>query len=149
MQSDVKRRLRRKKLQWLLNRNTLDNTGTPVGYVIVPPALRVWPIPDKPYTAEFWYYNMPSIMAADTIPSFPDDWVLVKYVAIAGKEFTGEQPPGAAMQFAIAAANGLRQSGLGSEPEEDASALDPSFFRPTGSDMSYTSDWMGDSISNG
>ena len=144
MQTDVKRRLRRKKLQWLLSKNTLDSTGVPSGYVILPPNLQVWQIPDKSYTAEMWYYAMPQKLAADDVPSFPDDWVLVKYVTVAGKEFTGEQPPGAAMQFAISAANGLRQAGLGSEPEEDNTALDPSFFAPTGAEPGFTSAWMGD-----
>lgn len=125
---------------------TTGRTGIPVGYVVQGTGFVVAPTPDKDYTADFWYYAMPPTLAATDIPSFPDDWILVKYVTVAGKEFTGEQPPGAAMQFAIAAANGMRAAGLGSEPEEDALQPDPAFFRPTGSDMSYTSDWMGDSI---
>jgi hypothetical protein len=145
MQSDTKRRLRRKPLPWLLNRDTTQ-TGTPAIYVVLGTNLRVWPVPDKAYTAELWYYQLPATLDTDDKPIFPDDWTLIEYIRLRGKEFTGEAQPGSAMGFAAGIAAGLQKSGLGVEGEDDQLHLDSSFFQPTGQGGGSSADWMGEGI---
>ena len=103
--SGTKRRLLRKSLSWLLSRDTTgDAVGTPTAYVMLPPSLRIYPHPDKAYAAEFWYYSLPATLTAATIPNFPDDWTLVEFVRLRGKEWTGESAPGTALTFATSLA---------------------------------------------
>jgi hypothetical protein len=140
----VKRRLLRKSLTWLLSRDTTAaRTGTPEAYVVLPPSVRIYPHPDRSYAAELWFYSLPAALQAYTVPNFPDDWTLVEFVRLRGKEWTGEMQPGAALAFANALAADLQKSGLGNEADSDALELDRAFFHPSGSGSAQPWGWMG------
>jgi hypothetical protein len=141
----TKARLHRKSLPWLLGQDTtVDAVGQPSAYVLLPPNLRIHPHPVRSYAAELWYYALPALLLADTIPNFPDDWTLVEFVRLRGKEWTGESAPGAALAFASALCADLQKSGLGTEADADSLPLDSTVFRPTGSIDAGRWGWMGD-----
>ena len=140
----IRRRLERRSLTWLLDMDTeASRLGTPEAYVVLPPSIRIYPHPDKAYTAEFWYYTLPATLTASTIPDFPDDWVLIEFVRLRGKEWTGESAPGTAIAFGAAMCADLIKSGLGNTADSDALQMDRHFFRPTGSGGYDRNAWMG------
>lgn len=148
----VKRRLLRKSLTWMLGRDsTTDAIGTPQCYCITGTNLRIYPYPDKTYSGgEFWYYALPDKMDADTKPTFPDDWTLIEYVRLRGREWTNEAPPGTAIEFCNTVVSQLQAAGLGNEGENDALELDRGFFHETGAESSHHRwSWMGAPVVNG
>lgn len=99
-------------------------TGTTVRFDITPKQT-------FPYT--LWYYAMPSVLAATTIPPFPTDHAMIEFVFWRAMEWARKAPPGAAMKYLreveIAA---MRSAGLGQEPESDHVGLDPVQFHGRG-----------------
>lgn len=148
MQTDVKRRLKRRSMQWLLDQDSASNAtpDTPSDYVITGSTLRISPKPDRAYTGELWYYSLPAVLTANTVPTFPDDWSLVEYIRLRGSEWIGQSPSGAAMAYLAQIVNGLRSSGLGQESEETFFPLDRGSYRKTGSDYESGSSWLGDAV---
>lgn len=143
----IKRRLLRKSFSWLLSKDTTtDAKGTPEVYVILPNTIRVWPIPDTSYTAELWYYSLPTVLTPSQRPTFPDDWTLVEYVRLRGKEFTTEAEAGTAIKYARATISELLKSGLGIEGDLDDLPLDRGTWRGSGNTTSSMSDWMGPAV---
>lgn len=149
MQTDVKRRLKRRSLQWLLDQDSATNatTDTPHSYVITGPTLRIYPSPNKAYTGEIWYYSLPTVLTANTVPTYPDDWSLVEYVRLRGTEWIGQSQPGSAMAYLTNIVAGLRSSGLGQEAEEDSFPLDRGSYRQTGTESGSSYGWLGDPVS--
>lgn len=147
MQTNTKRRLHRKPLNWLLKQDTTSAcNGVPWGYVILTPNIKVWPWPNNTYTGELWYYALPSELAAGQKPNFPDDWSLVEYVRLRGKEWTNEAEPSTAITYARGLIGQLMRSGLGIEADIDELELDDATFTRTGADGGHPSDWMGNSL---
>jgi len=145
----INRRLLRKSLDWLLDQNaTATATGEPGAYVIIGTNVTVVPWPKTSYTATLWYYKLPAALAPNERPNFPDDEVLVEYVHLCGKAWTGEKEPGVAMAYAKAMIDQLRKSGIGEESEVDALPLDRDRFRPSGSGWASDAGWMGDAVPN-
>jgi hypothetical protein len=140
-------RLQRKSLTYILDRPT-DAPGTPAVYCLVSGVLRLWPVPDKTWTGgELWYYKLPPILAAGDIPAFPDDWTLVEFIRLRGKEWTGEAPPGAAMDYCNLKCAELQRAGLGNEAVEDSLGLDRTFYRPFGAQgEAGRGSWMGSTV---
>src|SRR6185503_8029195 len=101
MQTSTKVRLKRRSLQWLLDQDRGSNAtpDVPAHYVITGSTLRIFPSPNAAYTGEVWYYSLPTVLTANTIPSFPDDWSLVEYVRLRGTEWIGQAQPGSAMAY--------------------------------------------------
>lgn len=146
-QTSTRARLRRRSLNWLLSYDVATtDTGQPTGYVLIDHTFHLRPIPDTTYTGFLWYYRLPEVLAASDRPSFPDDWTLVEYVHLRGREWTGESEPTAAMTFALAAIGKLKAAGLGQEPENDALELDPVRWSPSGSGGFDRDAWMGSSV---
>lgn len=135
------RRLGRWPLQRFVTYNLHRSTpGQPERYVILPPNLRVWPTPDVAYSGTLWYYSLPAVLAAGTVPNFPSDWVLVEYVRLRGQEWIDKVPPGTALKYAEDRIRGLLASGLGHEPEDDAIPLDRDRY---GAQGGTRWEWMG------
>lgn len=142
------KRLHQRDWNWFLSRDTTVNTiGEPDSYVIRGTSVYLWPWPQTTYTGELHYYKLPAVLAANAVPNFPDDWVLVQYVKLCGKEWFNEEPRGVAIEYANAVIAKLRQAGLGQESENNALPLDSAFFRPSGSGggAGYDS-WLGDTV---
>lgn len=139
------RRLARLPLQKLISYQLADTTaGVPRGYTVTEPDLRIFPMPDKSYSATLWYYALPTVLSANTLPKFPSDWVLVEYVRLRGLEWLQKIAPGSAMAYAREQIAALRKSGLAGEPEDDEIPLDPLRFRPAGPSAPW--DWMGKTV---
>lgn len=118
---DDKGRLTRKAFNSLLSVPTsASSQGKPLMYGIQQGSLVLRPVPRDSYTAAvLWYYSLPSVMSAGTIPSFPSDLILVEYVHLRGKEWIRELPSGTAEKYLIDAVARLQKAGLGSEAEAD------------------------------
>lgn len=147
----IRRRLARQPFTWLLNRDTAGTDGTrglPACYVILNSNLRLSPWPDTTYTGELWYYKLPEALAAADRPTFPDDWMLVEYVRLRGKEWINEESAGTAIAYARKVIGELKKSGLGEEAENDSLMLDPTRFRPMGNDPGSSTAWLGDSVAH-
>lgn len=144
----VRARLRRKPLTFILNYDVgSSDTGTPRWYTInSSTAATVRPIPDTTYTGTLWYYKLPVALAPNVKPNFPNDWTLVEYVRLRGKEWTGELEASSAIGFAEKAIGKLRSSGLGVENENDSLDLDPTRFRPTSNSQSQAWWWLGEAV---
>ena len=135
-------RLARKSLQFYLSCNPTA-TGCPAIYVIRGSTVMIWPTPDRTYSGDFWYYQLPAPLTAGEIPAWPDDFVLIEYVRLRAKEWTGEVPPGGALEYAHTITAGLIKQGLGVEPESDTFALDSTVYSRQGNDVSDPNTWMG------
>lgn len=143
----LNRRLRRKSLSWFLSQDsTSAEIGCPGAYTIIGTNLRVWQWPDTSYAGEFWYYKLPPALGPGDRPNFPDDWTLIEFVHLCGKEWTTEKEPGTSIAYANTMIAALRKSGLGEESENDALELDASFWRPSGSGRADVGAWMGETI---
>ena len=148
--AQITQRAFRSSLENLLNYQISSGVNpptrrSPVGYIISPPAVFVYPTPDRAYTATLWYYKMPSVMSHGAIiPTFPDDNVLVKYLYWEALEWSKMAEPGTAEKYLTTAIGMLQQAGHGREPVRVDIPLDPhvirqgSMARP---DQGY--DWMG------
>lgn len=136
--SDNQGRLGRRGLGAILNRSTTA-TGKPRIYSVKGSTIHIWPKTNKAYTGTLYYYQLPTALAASTVPTFPDDLILVEYVWIKAQEWQRLVPPGTAMKFANDRIAELQRSGIGNEAEEDQLPIDPHFAQqPSSSD-----DWMG------
>jgi hypothetical protein len=130
--------------QWLSEQVPGAQTDAiPSRYTFTGSTLWLWPIPDKAYTVLMPYRSMPSVLAGGTVtPTFPDDDVLVDYLALRCQEWGRVIPMGSARKFAQQYIGELQSSGLGREAETNNIPLDRSTFRS----MRYgggRDDWMG------
>ena len=140
-----KRRLGRWPLQRFVTASLLyDTAGVPERYVVLPPNLRVWRLPDATYSGTLWYYALPTTLAAATVPNFPSDWVLVEYIRLRGLEWLQKTQPGTALNYAQDQVRALLASGLGFEPEDDVLPLDTDVYGSR--EVSQPWDWMGTPI---
>lgn len=139
-----KGRLRRSAFNKLLDLPTgTTSQSKPTRYGIQNGMLVLRPVPKDSYTAAIlYYYSLPSVLVAGTIPSFPVDLVLVEYIHLRGKEWTREVPSGTAEAYLIASTARLQKAGLGSEAEmDDVIGLDPQVF-PGGGTAYQDPDWF-------
>jgi len=130
---DDEGRLRRRTLSFILNQ-TQGTTASPhrsVPKIYAPRGGTLvadfYPRADKAYTATFHYYALPSVLVDNTVPSFPDDAILVEYVWLKAREWHRAAPPGTALQFANQQIADLQKSGIGIEAEEDEIPLGEQF----------------------
>lgn len=137
--ADDKGRLVRRGFGYLLQQNAALRQ-VPRVYAIVGGQCRIWPAPDKAYSATLWYYPMPAELDPNDVPTFPADWVLVEYVRLRGREWLGSIPPGQALTYVNQIIADLQRSGLGNEAESDQIPLDPLYF---GNRTQGINDWMG------
>ena len=116
-------------------------TGDPSLYAFTGTTVRfdITPSQNRAYT--LWYYAMPSVLAASTIPPFPNDHACIEFIFWRAMEWARKAPPGAAMKYLreveIAA---YRSAGLNQEPESDHVPLDSRQFRRQ---RGQSGDWMG------
>lgn len=144
-------RLRRASQTDLVDYDVAHGTGTttytvPRWYVVRDDVFTVRPIPDRAYTGTLWYYKLPVALAPNGIPAFPDDWTLVEYVRLRGKEWIGEVPAGAAMEYANGVIGKLQSAGLGPEAENQRLDLDPTMFHRSGATSGNAWDWLGSTV---
>lgn len=132
-------RMRRKSLSYILQRST-QTTGKPVVYTVRGNLIHFWPKTDKQYTGSLYYYALDSALQPSTVPTFPDDLILVRYVWLAGREWLGSERPGTAMAYADGLAKELQKNGIGQEAEEDQIPFDPEYYH--GGEEGRT-DWLG------
>lgn len=135
-------RLGRRGLDYIVKRDAATR-GLPRVYAIHTPNLIVYPIPDKAYTAKLWYYSLPVVLGAATVPNFPSDYCLVEYVHLRGQEWVNAVPKGTAMSYLKQVVSELQRAGIGSELEsDDLGTFDTQSLQQEASD--YDS-WMGPS----
>jgi hypothetical protein len=114
----------------------------PYAYIITPPDMTVFPVPDRNYTGSLHYYALPSILVDGAyIPQFPDDHVLVKYVFLEAREWTKEIGPGSAEGYLKQAVGALQIAGHGREASRPDIPLDRRVFRRPWTEG--FGDWMG------
>jgi hypothetical protein len=144
----VKRRLPKRSLSYRLNRDTTtDQKGVPKFYTVLTPNLVIWPYPDRDYNGELWYYKLPAKLAPNDRANFPDDWTLIQYVSLCGKEWTKEGEPGTAMVYARKIIGELLKTRIGVEADSDEIELDSSAFgRPSSASNTDMNNWMGDAV---
>jgi hypothetical protein len=139
---DDQGRAQRRGLSYLLNFSGTSK-GAPRFYAIRGSTIELRPKADKAYAATFWYYSLPAVLDAATVPQFPDDSVLTDYVMIKAQEYHRLVQPGSARAYADKVIKELQAAGIGNEAEEDQIELDQNFAqeRPVG----FT-DWMGSTV---
>lgn len=128
---DDEGRLRRRTLSFILNQ-TQGTTASPLKsvpkiYAIRGTTAEFYPRTDKARTATFFYYSLPPVIAATTVPIFPDDAILVEYVWIKAQEWHRAVPAGTALQFSNQQIADLQKSGIANEAEEDEIPLGEQF----------------------
>ena len=141
---DDKGRLRRAPFTKLLEYRTgTSSREKPQRYGIQNNLLILRPVPSESYTsATLYYYSLPAVLAAGTIPRFPNDLLLVEYVHLRGREWIREIPAGTAEKYLIDACARLQKSGLGPEAEiDDEIPLDRDVF-PGGGTAGQDSEWF-------
>lgn len=141
---DDKGRLRRSALNALLNYSISSSSrGIPARYAIHNGLLVLRPVPRDSYTAAtLYYYSLPTVLSAATVPNFPNDLILVEYVHLRGREWLRELPAGTAEKYLIDAVARLQKSGLGPEAEmDDVIGVDRDVF-PGGGDAHTESGWF-------
>ncbi len=129
--ADDEGRLRRRTLSKILNL-TQGTTASPLKsvpkiYAILGTTARFYPRTDKARTATFYYYSLPPVISATTIPIFPDDAILVEYIWIKAQEWHRAKEPGSALTFANQQIADLQKSGIWLEAEEDEIPLGEMF----------------------
>lgn len=143
----LNRRLIRTSFQKWIDRNTIyTSQGVPEVYATKGNTLMVHPIPDASYAYTLYYYSLPATMSGGTIPDFPTDWVLVKYLHIACQEWIRMVPPGSARSYALGEIGRIRKAGLQGEPEDNEIPLSRTTWKMSPSMVVQPSDWMGDAI---
>ena len=122
-------------------------TGRPRLYNFTGTTVRLNVTPDKTYTFVLWYYAMPSVLAASTIPTFPSDHICIEYIFWRAMEWARKAAPGAAMKYLREVEMpAYRSAGLNQEPESDHIPLDELQFRGARRKMW---DWSGWEVRNG
>lgn len=115
---------------------------TPVGYVISPPNLYLYPTPKDALTGTMWYYTKPNLLTDGTkIPQFPEDTVLVKYLFWEMQEWARKAEPGTAEKYLIELTGKLQAAGHGREPNRVDIPMDQHVYRQGGTPG--IGDWMG------
>lgn len=107
--------------------------------------LEIRPAPDIAYTGTLYYYALPAVLEANTIPTFPSDFMLVEYVKMRGLEWLRELPPDSANKYLQATMAQLVKAGLGQEAESDQIDVDPVNF-PGDPGFTDQTAWMGQSV---
>lgn len=141
---DDKGRIRRSAFNALLDIPTGSTSrAKPVRYGIQNGTLVFRPVPNEAYTGvTLYYYSLPAVLGATTVPNFPSDLLLVEYVHLRGKEWLRELPAGSAETYLIAAVARLQKAGLGSEAEmDDTIGLDRQVF-PGGGTSYQDPEWF-------
>ena len=141
---DDKGRLRRSAFNKLLDYPTSTSSREkPQRYGIQNGTLLLRPVPREAYTAAtLYYYSLPAVLVAGTVPSFPSDLLLVEYVHLRGREWLRELPAGTAEKYLIDATARLQKAGLGSEAEaDDVIGIDRDVF-PGGGGNYEDSGWF-------
>ena len=118
---DDKGRLRRKALNKVLDFQTSTaSQSKPANYALHNGLIILRPVPREAYASTtLYYYSLPAVLSAGTVPRFPSDHLLVEYVHLRGREWLREIPAGTAEKYLIDACARLQKSGLGSESEVD------------------------------
>ena len=119
-----------------------SSRSKPEQYAIQNGMLVLRPIPREAYTAvTLYYYSLPAVLGAATVPNFPNDLILVEYIHLRGKEWIREIGPGTAEKYLIDAVARLQKTGLGSEAEmDDVIGVDRSYFPGGGTGYSESGD---------
>lgn len=141
---DDKGRLRRSAFNRLLDYQTSSSSqGLPQRYGVQNGLLVVRPIPRESYLATtLYYYSLPSVLASSTVPSFPNDLILVEYVHLRGREWLRELAAGTAEKYLIDAVARLQKAGLGPEAEvDDVIGIDRDVF-PGGGTAYQDANWF-------
>lgn len=144
----VRRRLIRTPMDTMMNYNLRNtgSTGTPSRYTITGTSITYDITAKETYTGIFKYYKLAAPMQPDTVPTFPDDFMLVEYVRLRGLEWQGQAEKGAAMTYAYGLIGRLTASGLAQEAQRTSFPLDPTIFHPSGNTQYGGSAWLGDSV---
>lgn len=123
--------------------------SSPSFYVVLPPSLyfvnRNGVGPEQAYTATLWFYQMPAVLAATTVPNFPSDLTLVEYVHLKALEWVRSAPIGSALEYAKARVAEIKKNGLFNEPEDYTIPFDTRTMLPMGGSAPWS--WMGPDIS--
>ena len=117
--------------------------GKPCWYTIAGTEVIVRPAPSAAWagkTATLNYYGMPDPLGPTTVPKFPSDIVLVRYIWLRGMEWTRAVEPGTAEKYLTGIVADLQSQGIGNEAESRTVPLDRTAFPGPGADR-FT--WMG------
>lgn len=140
---DNQGRLIRRSLTYILNIPTGSTSrGKPAVYSVKGATIETRYEADKEYKGQLYYYALPAALAAATVPTFPDDLILVEYVWLKAQEWHRLIQVGSAFKFADDRIAQLQRSGIGNEAEEDQLDLDPTFASQPDNDPTR---WMGKS----
>jgi len=107
--------------------------------------LQVTPTPTVNVVGQLWYYKLPPILASNTKPNFPNDYVCTEYLRIRALEWARIYEPGTAQKFCDKIVAGMKAAGLMNEPEDDEIPFDSQTFRSSGYSGLYSNSyvWMG------
>jgi hypothetical protein len=103
--------------------------------------LSITPTPTIATQGQLWYYALPARLGADDIPPFPAARIMVEYLFIRAREWSGIMPPGSAQGYCDKLLASCKAAGLLNEPEDDEIPMDGDVYRH-GRDMT-TYSWMG------
>jgi len=140
-------RLRRRGFQrWLslsLTTTTQTSFSAPGGgmYTVAQSRIKVWPRLSTAQPATLWYYALPPGLTAQSIPVFPDDYVLVEFVRLKALEWVRAMDPGMAQMYLGKQIAGFRAAGLLNEAEYDTIPLENNQAVIDGYPAPW--DWMG------
>ena len=59
----------------------------PLIYAVQPPNLLLASAPDQAYSADFWYYALPTELGPNTVLQFPSDIIVVEYTRLRANEW--------------------------------------------------------------
>lgn len=137
-------RLQKRSLDYILKQAVSSGSeGKPLIYTIRGDLIHFSPTADKTYNATLYYYSLPAVLGASTVPTFPDDQILTDYVWLRGQEWHGKIQPGTARAFAEQQIKELQKAGIGSEAEADQIDIDTLSYaaQPVAADA-----WMGSTV---
>ena len=142
-------RLKRKSFQyWLSIYNAFLNTTTANlssggVYTIINNMFKVAPLITAAQAATLWYYALPAVMTASSIPNFPDDWTLIEFVRLKALEWTRGIDVGVAQIYMQKELARLKSSGLLNDAEYDTIPLENNQVVPnTVNRNSWMGPWM-------